>query len=101
MTTGRGRREAIDSLALSLASGVLLGLPFSHPNLWLLHYIALVPWALMVTRREASHTWLFLLPGAYLFGVIVWILVSSVDSPVPFFVSAVFAPWYLLFAPLL
>lgn len=100
MKPGRGGRETIESLALSLTSGILLGLPFSHPHLWLLHYIALVPWALMVTRRDASHTWLFLFPGAYVFGVIVWILVSSVNSPVPFFVAAFFAPWYLLFGPL-
>jgi len=90
----------MESLALSLASGVALGLPFTYPDLWLLHYFALIPWALLVTRGEGRHTWLFLLPGAYVFGVMVWILVSSVDSPVPFIVSVLFAPWYMLFGPL-
>lgn len=100
MTLGRGRREATESLSLSLASGIALGLPFAFPGLWLLHYFALVPWVLLVSRREARHTSLFLWPGAYVFGVIVWILVSSAGSPIPFFISIFFSPWYMLFGPL-
>jgi len=97
VTPEQGRRETIESLALSLTSGVLLGLPFRYPSLWLLHYFALVPWALLVTRERAQRTWLIVFVGAYVFAVIVWTLVSSADTVVPYVVAVLFAPWYIPF----
>lgn len=98
MTAKRGKRETIESLALSLTSGILLGLPFRYPGLWFLHYFALVPWALLVTRDRARRTWLILLAGAYVFAVIVWTLISSPTSVVPYLIAVFFAPWYIPFA---
>lgn len=77
---------------------MLLGLPFRYPSLWLLHYFALVPWALLATRVGTRRTWLIALVGAYVFAAIVWTLVSSANTVVPYIIALLFAPWYLPFA---
>ena len=65
----RPREGALENLALGLLSGILLAAPFLVPALWWVHYIALVPWILLVTRDNQGSAWLYFFAGAYTFYV--------------------------------
>ena len=88
----------LENLALSLLSGILLALPFLMPALWWLHYIALVPWIVLITRAEARSSWLYFLVGAYTFLIMALGALSIFHKAVPFAVAALYAPFLIPFA---
>ena len=89
------------NLALALASGILVALPFLRPALWWLHYGALVPWIVLVTRENTRGSWVYFLAGAYTFLIMGLGALSLFHKAVPFAVAALYAPFLLPFAILL
>jgi len=97
----RPREGALENLALGLLSGILLAAPFLVPALWWVHYIALVPWILLVTRDNQGSAWLYFFAGAYTFYVMALGPLSLFHRAVPFVLAALYAPFLLPFALLL
>lgn len=95
------RAPASEPVALALGSGILLAAPFLHPALAWLHYVALVPWALLLARPALRHAWLYFLPGAYAFWIMVWGPLSLFSKALPFVLALWFVPFSLVFAVLL
>ncbi len=88
----------LESLALTLASGILLALPFLQPSLYFLHYLALVPWLILLTRRETRRAWLYFLLGVYVFFAMAYGPFSLLHKAIPFSIALFFAPPFLPFA---
>ncbi|HYT63668.1 MAG TPA: apolipoprotein N-acyltransferase [Gemmatimonadales bacterium] len=100
--TGRSPSETVlENLALSLLSGILLAVPFLMPALWWLHYVALVPWIILITGEERRFTWLYFFAGAYTFFIMAFGALSLFHKAVPFAVAALYAPLLIPFAILL
>lgn len=101
MTPPATRAPASEHVALALGSGILLAAPFLHPALAWVHYVALVPWALLLTRPALRHAWLYFLPGAYAFWIMVWGPFSLFSKALPFGLALLFVPFTVIFALLL
>src|SRR5256886_6565899 len=71
------------------------------PALWWLHYVALVPWIMLITREEARATWLYFFAGAYTFLIMTLGALSIFHKAVPFAVAALYAPFLIPFAVVL
>ena len=91
----------LENLALSLLSGILLALPFLMPALWWLHYVALIPWIILITGEERRLAWLYFFAGAYTFFIMAFGALSLFHKAVPFAVAALYAPFLIPFAILL
>lgn len=91
----------LEHLALALLSGILLAVPFLVPALWWVHYVALVPWVLLVTRERARRAWLYFFAGAYTFFIMALGPLSLFNKAVPFVLGLLYAPFLLPFAVLL
>ena len=93
------RADAVlENLALSLFSGILLAVPFVLPQLWWMHYLALVPWVVLITREQARRTWPYFLAGAYTFFIMALGPSSLFHKAVPFVLGLWYAPFLLPFA---
>jgi apolipoprotein N-acyltransferase len=57
--------RVLEKLALSLAGGFLLGLPFLRPALSFLHWVALIPWILLFAHPRYRARALYISPGAF------------------------------------
>lgn len=88
----------LESLALALLSGILLAVPFLLPALWWLHYVALVPWVVLVIRPEVRASWLYFFVGMYTFFIMATGPFSLFHKALPFFMGAVYAPFMIPFA---
>lgn len=89
----------LESTALGLASGLLLGLPFLRPELWWLHWVALAPWAVLLADAERAKTPLFVLAGGFAAYAMAMGPYSALSNLVPFWTSAlVYTPWLVVFA---
>ena len=91
----------LENLALALLSGILLATPFLVAALWWIHYVALVPWILLVTREHTRRAWLYFFAGAYTFYIMALGPLSLFHKAVPFVLAALYAPFLLPFALLL
>lgn len=89
------------NLALGLISGVLLALPFLATAFWWLHYVALVPWVLLLTRPEVRGSWLYLFAGAFVFFSMALSPFALFHKTVPYALAVFYAPFLLPFAVLL
>ena len=101
MRPAGGSIPAREQLALALLSGILLAAPFLRPALSWLHFVALVPWALLLARPAVRHAWLYFLPGAYAFWIMVWGPFSLFSKALPFALALLFVPFSLVFAVIL
>ena len=101
MKSAGGSIPARENLALALLSGILLAAPFLRPALSWLHFVALVPWALLLARPGVRHAWLYFLPGGYAFWIMVWGPFSLFSKALPFALALLFVPFSLLFAVVL
>lgn len=90
--------ERLENLALGLLSGILLALPFLTPVLWWLHYVALVPWIVLLTRERGRAAWLYALAGAYTFYIMALGPLSLFHKAVPFVLALLYAPFFVPFA---
>jgi len=90
--------RALENLALGLCSGILLALPFVVPALWWVHYVALIPWIVLLIRPESGLTWPYFLAGAYTFFVMGFGPLSVFHKALPFAVAALYTPLLLPFA---
>ena len=97
MKPAGGSIPAREQLALALLSGILLAAPFLRPALSWLHFVALVPWALLLARPAVRHAWLYFLPGAYAFWIMVWGQFSLFSKALPFALALLFVPFSLVF----
>jgi apolipoprotein N-acyltransferase len=93
--------SALENMALALLSGILLAAPFLFPALHWLHYVALVPWVILLTRENVRWSWFYFLIGAYTFWIMVWGPFSIFHKAVPFLLALIFVPLFLAFAILL
>lgn len=91
----------LQNLALGLISGALLAAPFLLRTLWWLHYIALVPWVLLLTRREVKWSWLYFFAGAFVFFSMALSPFALFHDAVPYALAVFYAPFLLPFAVLL
>ena len=101
MKPAGGSIPAREQLALALLSGILLAAPFLRPALSWLHFVALVPWALLLARPAVRRAWLYFLPGAYAFWIMVWGPFSLFSKALPFALALLFVPFSLVFAVML
>ena len=101
MKPAGGSIPAREQLALALLSGILLAAPFLRPALSWLHFVALVPWALLLARPAVRRAWLYFLPGAYAFWIMVWGPFSLFSKALPFALALLFVPFSLVFAVIL
>ena len=92
---------ALESVALALLSGILLAAPFLYPALHWIHYVALVPWIILLTRENVRWGWFYFLVGVYTFSIMVWGPFSIMHKAVPFLLALFFVPLFLAFAILL
>ncbi len=91
----------LGSLALALLGGILMAAPFLQVALWPLHYVALVPWALLLVRPTTERPALFLFIGAFCFLMMALGPFSLFHLAVPFVAAALYAPFVLPFGVLL
>ncbi len=86
-----------ESLALGLASGILVAIPFLRPSLFWVHYLALVPWILLLTRQESGRVWPHYLIGFYAFLVMGYGPFSVLNKAIPFLAGLVLLPPAIVF----
>jgi len=80
---------------------VLLAVPFLWPVLWWLEYVALVPWVVLLTRRDAPRGWLYFLVGALAFFSVALLPFGLFHWAVPLLLGIFYGPFLLPFAILL
>ncbi len=68
---------------------------------WWLHYVALVPWVLLVTRQEPRGIWLCFFAGAFVFFSLALSPFALFHKTVPYTLAIFYAPFLLPFAILL
>jgi apolipoprotein N-acyltransferase len=84
-----------------MASGLMLGAPFVQPALASLHWVALVPWAILLTREAGRARWLAFAAGAYAYPMMAWGPYSIFSKAVPFVLGILIAIHVVPFGPLL
>ncbi len=87
----------VSGLALGVLSGILLALPFLTPHTWPLHYVALVPAAILLASPTARRATL-----AALLGLVAFVAASAgpfslFHWSVPLIMGIAYAPYLLLF----
>lgn len=90
--------QRLQALGLTLASGILLALPFLWPSLWVIHYVALVPWAILVTRPTLPRSWLYCFAGGYVAFALALLPFRYFHILVPLAAAAWLSPFVILFA---
>jgi apolipoprotein N-acyltransferase len=76
---------------------VLLALPFLVAHVWAIHYVALVPWALLLARPQGRLAWLYVIAGMLAFLVIAAGSFSAYHWSVPLIIALVYTPFLILF----
>jgi apolipoprotein N-acyltransferase len=84
-----------------MASAVMLGAPFVRPALAWLHWIALVPWVILLTREPGRARWPAFVVATYAFAIMAWGPFSIFSKVVPFVLGVFLAIHLVPFGPLL
>lgn len=90
--------SALEKLALGVGGGILVALPFLQPQLGWLHWIALVPWGLLLAREDGRWTVWALLAGSYAYFTMAFGPFSALGKALPFFCGVILGPMMLPFA---
>jgi apolipoprotein N-acyltransferase len=93
--------EALENSSLAMASAVMLGAPFVQPALAWLHWVALVPWVILVTREPGRARWPAFVIATYAFAIMAWGPFSIFSKVVPFALGVLIAIHVVPFGPLL
>jgi apolipoprotein N-acyltransferase len=84
-----------------MASAVMLGAPFVQPALAWLHWVALVPWVILLTREPGRARWPAFAVATYAFAIMAWGPFSIFSKIVPFVLGLLIVIYVVPFGPLL
>jgi apolipoprotein N-acyltransferase len=93
--------EALENFALAMASALMLGAPIMQPTLAWLQWVALVPWAILLTREAGRARWSAFAVSTYAFAIMAWGPFSIFSKVVPFALGVFLAIHIVPFGPLL